>query len=335
MPVVIGETAAGKTEFAIALAEALPGGGECLCADSMQIYRGMEIGTAKPSAAERRRVPHHLLDLADPHREAFTLADWLAAAESAIPQVDRRERWPIVVGGTNLYVQSLLAGIFEGPPADPALRSSLEALDDAAIRAELLRVDPAAAARIHPRDRRRSVRAIEVFRHGGVPLSRLQTQWESSREEGLGGRARILSIERPVEVVNRRINRRVAAMIEAGWLEEVRDLLAGGPLHRQAAEAVGYRELAETLAGRMTLADAIEAIKIRTRRFAKQQRTWIRRLRARPGSIRLDAGDRPASELVAEAVDRLLRAEAPGERPGRGRAAAEGDPGTGPGDPSG
>ncbi len=310
---VVGTTASGKSELAMAIAEALPRGGECLSADSMQIYRGLDLGTAKPTAADRQRVPHHLLDLADPHEleRDFTVADWIAAAREAIAEIDRLGRVPIVVGGTHLYLQALLQGLFEGPAIDPGLRRSLEEMPLATLREELVRCDPEAAARIHPADRRRAVRAVEVHRQTGVPLSAWQTQWASQGTE-VAARAIVISIERPTAIANGRINRRVRAMLEAGWLEEVEGLLARGPLHRQAAEAVGYRELGEVLAGRRNLADAAEAIKIRTRRYAKQQRTWLKRFMARPGTIRLEAGERPVTggddPLLEEVRDRLAAA---------------------------
>lgn len=307
---VVGTTASGKSDLATALAETLPRGGECVSADSMQIYRGLDLGTAKPTPADRLRVPHHLLDLADPHdlHSDFTVADWVAAARGAIAEIDRRGRVPIVVGGTHLYLQALLQGLFEGPQIDPSLRRSLEAVPLASLREELLRCDPDAAARIHPADRRRTIRAVEVHRQTGVPLSAWQTQWASEGTE-VAARAIVISIERPTAIANSRINRRVRAMLEAGWLEEVEGLLARGPLHRQAAEAVGYRELGEVLGGRRSLADAAEAIKIRTRRYAKQQRTWLKRFQARPGTIRIEAGERPGTggddPLLGEVRTRL------------------------------
>jgi len=311
IPVILGETASGKTALAIALAEAWPQGGECVSADSMQIYRGMEIGTGTPTPAERRGVPHHLLGIADPHAEPITVAQWLGRAEAAIGEIEARGRLPIVVGGTHLYVQALRQGLVEAAPPDADLRARLEAIDTSLLRRELEAVDPVAAARIHPADRRRTLRAVEVFRLGGVPLSALQCHWDRA-PTGLGARLRLVSLERPVELVNRRINRRVLGMLESGWLEEVRALLAVGPLHRQAAEAVGYRELATVLRGASSLADATEAIKIRTRRYAKQQRTWLRRLRAAPGAIRLAPEGRDPCELVGELLQQLAAPPAEG-----------------------
>lgn len=303
---VLGTTASGKSELALGLAASIAPGGEIVSADSMQAWKGLDIGTAKPSFEEQARVPHHLLDVVDPHdlEARFNVAEWLAAATASISAIEGRGRVPIVVGGTHLYVQALLAGLFEGPSMEPSLREALEAADTAALRQELERVDPESAARIHIADRRRTLRAVEVFRSTGRPISQWQSQWDSAGTE-LSRRIRLVAIDRPVEIANARINRRVKAMLDAGWIEEVRSLLERGPLHRQPAEAVGYRELAEVLAGRMRLDDAAEAIKIRTRRYAKQQRTWLKRFRVRPGSMNLEAGSAPAADLVAVALDRL------------------------------
>jgi len=317
---VLGTTASGKSDLAMALATSLEVAGECVSADSMQVYRGLDIGTAKPTPAERAAIPHHLIDVADPHDfdRDFTVADWLAAARSAIAGIESRGRVPIVVGGTHLYLQALLQGLFEGPAIDPELRAELERTPQAELRAELQRADPDAAARIHPADRRRTLRAVEVHRQTGTPLSTLQTQWASTGTD-LAERAVVVVIERETAATNARINRRVRTMLEAGWLDEVEGLLATGPLHRQAAEAVGYRELGEALAGDRTLDDAAEAIKIRTRRYAKQQRTWLKRFRSRPGAIRIEAGDREvrggSMPLVGEALARVEAAIPRGPRP--------------------
>jgi tRNA dimethylallyltransferase len=303
---VLGTTGSGKGELALALAESVRHGGEIVSADSMQVWKGLDIGTAKPSPEEQARVPHRLLDVVDPHdlEARFNVAEWIAAANDAIARIDAQSRLPIIVGGTHLYVQSLLAGLFEGPAAEPSLRAELEATDTAALREELARIDPEAASRIHLADRRRTLRAVEVFRSTGRAISQWQAQWASEGTE-LSQRVRIVAIDRPVEAANARINRRVKSMLEAGWLDEVRRLVEAGPLHRQPAEAVGYRQLAEVLAGRMRLVDAAEEIKIRTRRYAKQQRTWMKRFRARPGSVVLEAGSDPVADRVADVLGRL------------------------------
>ncbi|MBL9149159.1 MAG: tRNA (adenosine(37)-N6)-dimethylallyltransferase MiaA [Phycisphaerae bacterium] len=294
--VIVGPTAGGKSALAMELARTLPG--ECISADSMQIYRGMDIGTAKPTAAERSEIPHHLIDLVEPDDDGFTVDAWLERATATIDEIRRRGRTPIVVGGTNLYVRALLEGLFEGPEPDPALRAALEALPLTALREELCRVDPPSAARIHPNDLRRTVRALEVFRQTGTPLSTLQTQWSADVRQNARQDAIVVGLEWPVESINRRINARVKDMMAAGFLDEVRGLAARG-LGRQAREAVGYGELLEHLAGRVSLEDAVEAIKIRTRRYAKQQRTWLRRFRALERSCWLDASVEPMESWPA------------------------------------
>jgi tRNA dimethylallyltransferase len=308
---ILGPTAGGKTRLAIDLARALPGGGECISADSMQVYRGMDIGTAKPTAREQAEVPHHLLDIVDPSDETFSVDTWLELAEEAIAAIRGRGRYPIVVGGTNLYVQALLAGLLEGPEPDVPLRRSLQALDTAALRQRLLEVDPAAAERIHPNDRKRTIRAIEVHARTGRPLSDLQRQWQSGH---IRADVRILGLEWPVEAVNRRINARVKAMIETGLVEEARGLWEAGLLGRQAREALGYKQIIDQLEGRLTLDEATEQIKIRTRRFAKQQRTWLRRFRRHGGSTWLDASQLTAQDLVIKALEAISALVASGPK---------------------
>jgi tRNA dimethylallyltransferase len=273
---ILGPTAGGKTSLAIELAQRLPGGGACLSADSMQIYRGMDIGTAKPTAEERAGIPHHLIDLVDPADDGFTVDTWLDAATEVIARLRAASTWPIVVGGTNLYIQALLYGLFDGPEPDPGLRAELQAMSIEALRAELEQCDPSAAERIHANDRRRTVRAIEVYRITGSPISAWQQQWSLDQ---IRTDIRIIGLDYTPAVINRRINARVRAMIEAGWLDEVRSLLSGPPLGSQARAALGYRELIGHVEGRETLEEAVELIKIRTRRLGKQQRTWLRRFR--------------------------------------------------------
>lgn len=282
--ILYGPTASGKSDLAVRLAlhmrEAHGRDAEIITADALQVYRGMDIGTAKPSIDERRAAPNHLIDIADPHDDApFTVDDWLRAAEAKIDAVRERGALPIVVGGTSLYVQSLLYGLFDGPPANAEVRAELGGMEPEALRAELVRVDPAAAQRIHPSDTRRTVRAIEVFRLTGKPISVLQRQWQARPPRA---DARLFILNWPVEELNRRINARVKAMMSAGLLEEVRHLLVRGPLNRQAREALGYKQMLEHLADprSVTLEDAVERIKIETRRFAKNQRTWMKRIGA-------------------------------------------------------
>lgn len=303
MVLLLGPTAGGKTSLAVTLARTVAGGGECVIADSMQIYRGMVIGTAQPTLEERAGVPHHLCGEVDPRGPAFTVRDWLEAAEAAVVAVRNAGRTPILVGGTNLYARAFLEGVFDGPGRDEAVRARLEAEDDAALRTRLVEVDPVAAERIHPNDRRRTVRALEVHEVTGRRISEQQSQWGSA----IGARpeVRVVVLDWPTEALNRRINARVKAMMELGFLDEVRRLEAEGELGGQACEAVGYRELRDHLDGRLGLEEAVERIKIRTRRYGKQQRTWLRRFLAVPGAIRLEPVDRTAESLAAEVVERL------------------------------
>ncbi|MCG3179931.1 MAG: tRNA dimethylallyltransferase [Phycisphaerae bacterium] len=274
--VILGVTASGKSAVAMELAPAVRG--EILSVDSMQVYRGMDIGTAKPSADEQARVRHHLIDVVAP-REPFTVARYLELADAAMADMHARGATILAVGGTALYLKALTEGLFEGPDPDPALRRELAARADsegtAALHAELADSDPAAAARIHPNDLRRIVRALEVHAQTGRPISELQSQFGSPRP---GYAFRFIGIRRPREVESRRINARVRQMIDAGLVEETRSLLAApGGLSEQARQALGYAQVIEHLAGRCTLDEAVEQIKIQTRRFAKHQRTWFRR----------------------------------------------------------
>ncbi|MBX3355222.1 MAG: tRNA (adenosine(37)-N6)-dimethylallyltransferase MiaA [Phycisphaeraceae bacterium] len=294
-----GPTAGGKTALALAIARRVRNI-EIVSADSMQVYRGMDIGTAKPTPEERSVAPHHLIDCANPHEGEFTMAQWLRGAREAIDSAHARGAAVIVVGGTNLYVRALLEGVVQAPEVDPTLRQELESLPTAEARARLEAIDPEAAARIHSNDRRRTLRALELHRLTGKAPSVLRTQWSDTPRplpEGLS----LVGLEWPVDAINRRINERVRTMLKRGLVEEVRALLAKGPLTRQAIEAVGYREMAEHLAGRVTLEEATEETKIRSRRLGKQQRTWLRRFRLIPNTLWLDG------EMGPEAlVERVL-----------------------------
>lgn len=277
IPVIVGPTAGGKTELSLNVAELLTQTSrrpaEIISADSVQIFRGMDIGSAKPSLEERRGIPHHLIDIVEPE-ERYTVHQWLTDADRAIDDIQVRGAVPIVVGGTHLYIKALLDGLFEGPEPEPALRDRLAARGVAALRTELERVDPAAADRIHPNDLRRTVRALEVFHQTGTPISVLQTQWDRAhpRRPDLF----VFALLWPTELINRRINARVRSMVEAGLIDEVRTLAPR--LGEQAKEALGYKQLLESIRGQIPQDEAVEQIKIETRRFAKNQRTWLKRL---------------------------------------------------------
>ena len=312
IPVIVGPTAGGKTALAVEVARGLAarglGGGEVISADAFQVYRSMDIGTGKATPDEQQGVPHHLLDILEPDNpEPFTVARWLDLAERAIADIRRRGKVPIVVGGTHLYIKSFMEGMFEGPGADEGLRETLRALSPVALRAELERIDPAAATRIHPNDERRTIRAIEVFRLTGVPISEHQAQWD--RETSLREDAFLVGLDWPVEQINPRINSRVRQMMEAGFADEVRELMASGRLGTQAREALGYKQLAAWIeAGGSPggLEETVERIKVETRRFAKSQRTWLRRLRPMPGSIWLRPAESTLDDMTQVVVEQML-----------------------------
>ena len=297
--VVMGPTASGKSALALAMARAAGPAAELVSADSMQVYRGMDIGTAKPTTSERSEVIHHGLDLFDPTHDGFTVEDWLGHAHAALAAIHARGGVAIVVGGTNLYAKALIEGLFDGPPADPALREELGTWELDALRSELVRIDPVAAERIHRNDRRRTIRAIEVHRATGTPISVLQAQWRD-RPAALPAGWSLVGLSMGVEANNRRINARVRGMRAMGLVDEVRSLLGAGGFGAQAATAVGYRELIAHLHGAGSEDDAFEAIKIATRQLAKQQRTWLKRFADTPGSTWIDAGDGLTEQRMAE-----------------------------------
>ena len=211
--------------------------------------------------------------------------------------------WPIVVGGTNLYIQSLLFGMFDGPKSDPDIRASLESISNTELHIRLQVIDQEAASRIHVNDRRRIVRAIEVFEITGEPLSQLQSQWE--QEEPIND-AIVLGLTWEVEAINRRINTRVKEMMDQGLLEEVRALQE--TLGMQAREALGYKQLLAHISGEYTLDEAVEQIKILTRRFAKQQRNWLRRFQTLPNAHFIDMGEMGTQDVVGKALTHISAA---------------------------
>lgn len=309
-PVIVGPTAGGKSALAVAVAHALAARGtpaEIVTADSVQIYRGMDIGSAKPTLAEMEGIPHHLIDIADPNPgpagPAFTVADWLKAAEAAIASIKSRGAVPIVVGGTHLYIKNFLEGMFEGPGADEGLRERLRARGLAALRTDLERIDPAAARRIHPNDERRTIRALEVYELTGKPISEHQAQWDGKstvRDDCI-----LIGLDWPSELLNPRINARVRQMVDLGLVEEVRNLWQARKLGPLAKEALGYKQLIAHFEGRCSVDDAIEKTKIETRRFGKNQRTWLKRLRLTPRSVWIDAQTQPPETWPKVVLDAL------------------------------
>ncbi|MEO1583305.1 MAG: tRNA (adenosine(37)-N6)-dimethylallyltransferase MiaA [Planctomycetota bacterium] len=303
-PVICGPTASGKTDLAVELARALADQGmpgEVISADAYQVYRGLDIASAKPSAEDRRGVPHHLIDVVEPEA-SFTVAQWLGLAESAIADVRARGGVPIVAGGTHLYIKALLDGLFEGPGADEAVRAELVAMDASERRAELERVDPEAAERIHTNDDRRTIRALEVFRLTGTPISELQEQWD--RSQPTRSDRRLVILEWGVPELNSRINARVRRMVAQGLVAETRAL--ADRLGPTAREALGTKQVLRHLAGDWTLDEAIEQTKIETRRFAKNQRTWMRRLAATPGAQILRPGEDSVLDMSQAVVRKTL-----------------------------
>jgi tRNA dimethylallyltransferase len=296
-----GATAVGKTAVGISLAHRIRA--EIISLDSMAIYRGMDIGTAKPTPAERSSVPHHLIDIVDPSAE-FSVAQYVDAAAAVVADIRSRGKEPLFVGGTPLYLKSLLRGLFDGPPADWQLRHEIEAeleqVGQAALYERLQQVDPVAASHIHPHDTRRLIRALEVFRATGEPISHQQLQFEEGRP---ADECRMFVLRRRREEQHALIEARVEAMVANGLVDEVRGLTTGGKqLGRTARQAVGYREALAYLAGDCDEAEMVERVKARTRRFAKRQGTWFRSLsECRFVDI---AGDVIARE-VAERIHRL------------------------------
>ena len=274
--IIVGPTASGKTELAVRLAESIDG--EIVNADSMQVYQGMDIGTAKPSPEMRRRVPHHLLDIVAPSVN-YTAANFREASQAAIADIHRRGRRAVVVGGTGLYIRALLFGLAPSPAGSEAIRRDLVAVAEQYGPEELLRrlaaVDPVTAARLHPNDQVRIIRALEVFLQTGIPLSRYH--------EGHGFSAAAyaylkIGIEVEREELYRRIDERVERMFDAGLVAEVTRLLEEGVgPDQKSMRSIGYQEVVELLAGRIDLAEAKRLIARNTRWYAKRQLTWFRR----------------------------------------------------------
>jgi tRNA dimethylallyltransferase len=271
-----GATAVGKTAVGIALARQISA--EIISLDSMAIYRGMDIGTAKPTVMERSAVPHHLIDIVDPADE-YSVAQYIDAAAAAVADIRTRGKEPLFVGGTPLYLKSLLRGLFAGPPADWQLRNEIETelatVGQQALYDRLAQVDPVAASHIHPHDTRRLIRALEVFRATGEPISHQQLQFDEGRP---AEECRVFVLRRKREELHARIEGRVEAMIDAGLVDEARQLTAASALGRTARQAVGYREALAYLANECSHDEMVERIKARTRRFAKRQGTWFRSL---------------------------------------------------------
>jgi len=274
--VIVGPTAVGKSEVALCVARRL--GGEIVSADSMQVYRHLDIGTAKPTAQERALVTHHLLDVVEPDQE-YSVALYQREAEAAIAAAWERGHLPILVGGTGLYVRAVLEGLsFAAAPPHPAVRTRLEALareqGPGALHALLAQVDPASAERIHPRNLKRAIRALEVYYTTGMPISQLHALDRAGPDRY---NALVFGLDMPRELLYRRIDERVEEQLRRGLVAEVAWLLEHGCHERLVSmQGLGYRQLARYLRGESSLEEAVAALKRDTRRFAKRQYTWFR-----------------------------------------------------------
>jgi tRNA dimethylallyltransferase len=293
---LVGPTASGKSDLALAAARTL-GDVEIVSVDSMQVYRGMDIGTAKPTPTERAMVPHHLIDVADP-ADDWSVARFQQAARGAVDDIETRGRRALLVGGTGLYVQAVVDPL-TFPPEDRAVRAEFEAEmatrdGVAAAYAELQRVDPAAAARIEPGNARRIARALEVTRLTGEPFSSFGPGMQSYGETVFP--VSMVGIATDRDVLLARIQRRVDGMLEQGLVDEVRSLRARGDLSRTARQAIGYQEVLAHLAGERTLDEARDETIRRTWRFARRQIRWFRR---DPRITWLEAGDNPCDLVPA------------------------------------
>ncbi|MBQ8159636.1 MAG: tRNA (adenosine(37)-N6)-dimethylallyltransferase MiaA [Clostridia bacterium] len=285
--VVTGPTASGKSDLAMEIAQKMQG--EIICMDSMQIYRGMDIGTAKPTREEQRRIPHHMVDVVDP-KDCFTVAEYKDAAESCIRDILSRGKQPLFVGGTGLYLRALRTPMaMGGAQGSEAFRKELEELsrDETGrqtLHQRLQTVDPESAGKIHPNNVRRVIRALEVYEATGIPFSRQENPQEESPFA-----YRVVTLDLPRDVLYERVDRRVLKMVRMGLEDEIRSLLSRGvPRTSQAMQAIGYKEWFPYLDGEGTLDETISLIQLNSRRYAKRQLTWMRR---EENLLWLDAGD--------------------------------------------
>lgn len=270
---ILGPTGSGKSRLALELADRV--GGEIVSVDSAQVFRGLDIGTAKPTTGDRARIPHHLIDVIDSETQ-WTAAHFQAAADRAIAEIRARGRVPIVCGGTGLWYRALVHGVFEAPEIDPALRAEiraeLETRGAAALHEELARVDPQAASKLHPNDPQRIGRALEIFRQTGRPISALQAEhgFREARHE-----VRTIALSWPKELLWPRLRERTELMYRSGLVEETRALLeAGATATGPGLSIIGYRDAVRVVLGEQPEEAAIEATYLATRQYAKRQRNW-------------------------------------------------------------
>ncbi|HBF23187.1 MAG TPA: tRNA (adenosine(37)-N6)-dimethylallyltransferase MiaA [Planctomycetes bacterium] len=296
--VLLGPTASGKTAIALLLARQVDA--EILSLDSMQVYRGMDLGTAKPSPQEREEVPHHLLDMVAPS-EQFSVAQWLDAAAKAESSVAARDKIPLFVGGTALYLKAMVSGLHSVPAPHPSLREILESElaengGRERLRLELKGADPELCEQLHPHDDRRLLRGLEVWRSTGKPLTLWRQDWKATPSLGIPA----VALSRPREILHARIEARLDAMLEGGFVEEVAGIAFGAGFSVTARRAIGYAEILEHLDGTCSLEEAREKILISTRTLVRRQETWLRSF---PDLIRLEVGgEEDVMSLASEAA---------------------------------
>ena len=272
---IVGPTAVGKSAVALASAEQL--NGEIISVDSMQVYRGLDIGTAKPTPDERARVPHHLIDVVD-LTEPFDAAKFCELAHIATKDIQERGHRPIFCGGTGLYLKAYLQGLGDAPPSDETVRAALEQVPLPELLNELAEADPLTFSRIDRQNPRRVIRALEVIRITGKPYSQQRADWDAkSQNPGCHTSGQVIGITRATEDLRRRIDMRVEEMFRCGLVDETKRLLSHGlEQNRTAMQAIGYRQVVEHLRGERSLAETVELVKTKTRQFAKRQMTWFR-----------------------------------------------------------
>ena len=315
---LLGPTASGKTRVALALAEPLQA--EILSMDSMLVYRGMDLGTAKPTAEEQAAAPHHLIDLIDPHEE-FSVARWLDAAHAVEAELAARGKNALYVGGTNLYLKARTAGLLESPPIPEELREAVrkEGAAEGGLKTlyrQLQEVDPDSAERIHPNDAQRIHRAIEMYRATGRPLTAMQQEW--SPDQALGEAA--VALAWPRTQLRERVARRFDQMLEQGFLDEIRTIQAAQGFGPTAAKALGYRQILAYLAGTCTLEEARDRAVTGTRTYIRRQMTWLRSFPDLRWVEMCDDAEqpRPTAELAAAclaALNSSVTAQSPWEDP--------------------
>jgi tRNA dimethylallyltransferase len=273
--VLTGPTACGKTDIAIKISESI--GAEIISADSMLVYRGMDIGTEKPPAVIRNKIPHHLIDIVDPWEE-YSVGQYVKDFDTVIHNISQRGKPFIVVGGTALYLKAITDGLFEGPPADWEYRNYLKSIagerGSGYLHKMLADVDPKTAGNLHCNDQKRIIRALEVFKKTGMPISSFQTQFgrKNPKYDCI-----VVAVEYDRDILYKRIEARVDRMFQRGLIDEVHTLLKNpSGLSKQASQALGYKEIIDFFNGKYTLSEVIGVIKMQTRRFAKRQMTWFR-----------------------------------------------------------